>query len=132
VRPASDVVLYDGACPFCRRSAAALLRLAEGDLVSVSFREPGALGRFPGVDPAACERALQLVRADGRVFAGAEGVVQALRRRPLGWALRAYYLPGLRRAADAVYAAVARRRLRLGEGCGAGGEPPADGPCHSP
>jgi predicted DCC family thiol-disulfide oxidoreductase YuxK len=113
--PGRDVLLYDGDCPFCRREAGRLLRwLPEGALQARSFREPGVLDAFPGLDAARCEKALQLVRADGRVFAGAEGVVQALRHRRLGLAARAYYLPGLRQLANSVYAGVARRRFRLG------------------
>jgi len=112
--PPSDVLLYDGACALCRRSAAALLRrVPRGSLEAVSFREPGVLDRFPGLGRESCERALQVVRSDGRVFSGAEAVVQALRRRPAGWLLKAYYLPGLRQAAEAAYSAVAGRRFRL-------------------
>jgi len=115
-----DVLLYDGACALCRRSAAALLRrLPREGVEAISFRAPGALERFPGVEPEACERALQVVRADGRVFSGAEAVVQVFRGGPAGWLLRAYYLPGVRQAADAAYAAVARRRFRLRERPGA-------------
>jgi predicted DCC family thiol-disulfide oxidoreductase YuxK len=110
-----DVLLYDGACAFCSRWAARLLRwLPAGSVEALSFREPGALERFPGVTPERCERALQLVRADGRVFQGAEAAVQALRHRRWGRLAFAYYLPGARQAADAVYRLAARNRFRIG------------------
>jgi predicted DCC family thiol-disulfide oxidoreductase YuxK len=121
-----DVLLYDGACTFCTRWAARLLRwLPAGEIDALSFREPGALARFPGVSAERCERALQLVRADGRVFEGAEGLVQALRRRRWGLFARAYYAPGIRQLADAAYRLTARNRFRLGGGCaGACAAPP--------
>jgi len=110
-----DTLVYDGACALCRSSARGLARLLPPErLEAISFRDPGVLGRFPGLDEAACDREVKLVRSDGRVFSGAEAVVQALRGRPFGLLLRAYYLPGMRQVGDRLYRAVARRRARLG------------------
>lgn len=121
-RPGRDVLFFDGACPACRGAAARLARRAgPGSLEARSFRAPGALDGFPELDPERCRLALHLVRADGEVFAGAEAVVQALRRRWLGRLGRLYYLPPFRRLAEAAYRAVARRR-RLDPG------EPGDGP----
>ncbi len=119
--PGHDVLLFDGACPACRRAVARLQRrLGPEPLEARSFRAPGALDAFPDLDRERCQRALHLVRADGEVFAGAEAVVQAMRHRQLGRLARLYYLPPLRRLADAIYGAVARRRRldpgELGEG----------------
>jgi predicted DCC family thiol-disulfide oxidoreductase YuxK len=72
------------------------------------------LDRFPGLDERDCDREVKLVRADGQIFSGAEAVVQAVRRRPLGFLLRAYYFPGLKQACNRLYRTVARRRARLG------------------
>jgi predicted DCC family thiol-disulfide oxidoreductase YuxK len=113
VPPGHDVLLYDGACAFCRRAAGTLARSLPHETATSSFRDPGALGRFPGLDATRCESALQLVRKDGAVFSGVEALVQSLRRRWYGPLLRAYYLPGLRSLADAIYRAVARRRRHL-------------------
>jgi predicted DCC family thiol-disulfide oxidoreductase YuxK len=119
--PGHDVLLFDGACAFCSRWAARLLRwLPEGAVEARSFREPGALALLPGVSPERCERALQLVRADGRVFEGAEAAVQALRHGRWGLLARAYYAPGIRQAADAVYRLTAGNRFRIGGGGCAG------------
>jgi predicted DCC family thiol-disulfide oxidoreductase YuxK len=111
--PGHDVVLYDGACSFCRRAAGTLARSLPPEAATSSFRDPGALRRFPGLDATRCASALQLVRKDGVVFSGVEAVVQALRGRWYGPLLRAYYLPGVRPLADAAYRAVARRRQHL-------------------
>lgn len=79
-----------------------------------SFREEGALRRYPRLDVTACESAIQLVRKDGVVFAGAEALVQALRGRWYGRLLRLYYVPGVRAVADALYGSVARHRFGPG------------------
>jgi predicted DCC family thiol-disulfide oxidoreductase YuxK len=105
------VLLYDGACRLCRRAAAGLAHLLPAETATSSFRDAGVLRRFPRLDVAAAESAIQLVRKDGMVFAGAEALVQALRGRWYGALLRLYYVPPLRRAADAAYGAVARRRF---------------------
>lgn len=119
-----DTVLFDGHCRMCVGAAKALVRWVPPDRVRLrSFREPGALEPFPQVTPEQCERAMQYVRADGRVFQGAEAIVQALRHRPLGKLAAAYYAPGLRQLLDALYGWVARRRFKL-----AGRECP-DGAC---
>lgn len=111
--PGHDVLLYDGACGLCRRSAARLATLLPEETATSSFREANALRGFPGLDAARCEVALQLVRKDGTVFEGVEAVVQSLRGRWYGPLLRAYYLPGVRAVADAAYRGVARRRFHL-------------------
>lgn len=117
--PGRDIVLYDGHCRFCVGSAKQLRRLLGDSGVELrSFREEGVLAAFPGVSLERCEQAMQYVRADGRVFEGAEAVVQALGRRPWGVVLKVYYVPGLRQLADALYRLVARYRFRIaGRAC---------------
>lgn len=108
------MLLYDGACSLCRRAAARLAVAMDREAAVRSFRDEGALRRFPRLDVDACASAIQLVRKDGVVFAGVEALVQALRARWYGRLLRrVYYLPGVRYAAEAAYAAVAHRRFRL-------------------
>ena len=111
--PGHDVLLYDGACHLCRRAVTRVTRVVPDTTATHSFREAGVLPRFPRLDVAACEAAIQLVRDDGMVFAGAEALVQALRRRWYGRLLRVYYVPGVRWVADAVYASIARSRFEL-------------------
>jgi predicted DCC family thiol-disulfide oxidoreductase YuxK len=116
---ASPVVIYDGACRFCVRQAARLARLSGGRVRLESFREPGVLERYPGLDAAACEQALQLVEPNGRITGGAAAVARTLALRPLFRpALWLYRLPVLRQLLDAGYRVVARNRFRLpGETC---------------
>ena len=117
--PGHDIVLYDGHCRLCLGAAKQLRRLlGEHGTELRSFREDGVLERFPNVTLARCENAIQYVRADGHVFEGAEAVVRALGRRPLGRLLYVYYVPGLRQVADWLYGLVARYRFRIaGRAC---------------
>jgi predicted DCC family thiol-disulfide oxidoreductase YuxK len=113
--PGRYVVLYDGHCRFCTAGARKLARLARpGALDLVSFQDPGALDRFPGLTHEACMRQMYLVTPSGRVHGGFEAAVQALATRPLlGLVARAYYLPGLRQLCDTVYKVIAANRYRL-------------------
>lgn len=117
--PGHDVILFDGHCRLCRGAAKQFERLLGGRGTELrSFREEGVLAAFPGVSAERCELKMQLVQADGRVFEGAEAVVQALGRRPLGKLLFVYYVPGLRQVADWLYGVIARYRFRIaGRSC---------------
>jgi predicted DCC family thiol-disulfide oxidoreductase YuxK len=122
--PGHDVILFDGHCRICSAGARKLERLLGSRGTELcSFRDEGVLGRFPGLAYERCEKAMQLVQADGRVVEGAEAIVQALGRRVWGRLLYVYYVPGLRQLADALYGVVARYRFRI-----AGRECP-DGAC---
>jgi predicted DCC family thiol-disulfide oxidoreductase YuxK len=113
--PQRDVLFYDGDCVFCRGSVDRLKRwVPRADVEYRSFRDPGALDSFPGLTMDRCERAMQFVRKDGRVFDGMEAIVQLLRSRAIGPLALAYYVPGIRQLADLVYWIVARNRFRIG------------------
>ena len=113
--PGKYVVLYDGHCPFCTRQSRRLARLAHpGVLETVSFQEPGVLEQFPGLTYEACMKAMHLITPDGRIFLGAEAIVQALTtRRLFVWVLWLYYLPGLRQLVNGLYAFIAANRYRF-------------------
>ena len=111
----------------CVSQTARLARLSRGRITTVSFREPGVLGRFPGVTAEACEREMKLVDRDGRVFGGAAAVAKALAvsHPVIGSPALLYFLPGIRSLADRVYAWVARNRFRISRRTA----PCADGAC---
>lgn len=122
--PMLGALLYDGHCRFCSKAARTLNGLAAGKLELRSFRDEEVLTRFPQVKPERCEKAMQLILRDGRVFEGAEGAVQALQGRWFGKLALVYYLPGVRQLANALYAVIARYRFRIaGRQC-------VDGTCH--
>lgn len=128
--PGRYVLLYDGLCKFCIAGARKLAALARpGILDLVSFQEPGALDRFPGIPLEACLRQMYLVTPDGRVYGGFEAAVCAVAtRRGIGLLAYAYYLPGLRWLLDTWYAWIAARRYRIMGKAVAAGEC-ADGTC---
>lgn len=112
---ARPVLLYDGHCRFCIAQADRLSRWTGDRLRLVSFRDPGVLARYPSITPEACEAAMQLVLADGRVVAGGEAAARALALRPVLVPLAAlYFVPGVRQLADLVYRLIARNRFHLG------------------
>ncbi|WP_371878261.1 thiol-disulfide oxidoreductase DCC family protein [Myxococcus landrumensis] len=117
--PGHDVLLYDGHCRICSGAAREFKRLLGGRGTELrSFRDDGVLEAFPGISPERCEKAMQLVQADGRVLEGAEAIVRALGRHPLGRLLYVYYVPGLRQLADVLYGAIARYRFKIaGRNC---------------
>lgn len=122
--PGHDVILFDGHCRLCSAAARKLERLLSSRGTELrSFRDDGALSALPGVAYERCEKAMQLVQADGRVVEGAEAIVRALGRRVWGLPLYVYYVPGLRQLVDLLYGVVARYRFRI-----AGRECP-DGAC---
>ena len=114
MQPSTPVLLYDGHCRFCTGAAKRFRQLIpEGAVELKSFREAGVLESLPQVTLERCERAMQYLEPDGRVFEGAEAVVRALCHRWYGQAALVYYVPGLRQLADAVYATIARNRMRI-------------------
>ena len=122
--PGRYVLIYDGLCRFCTAGARRFARwMGRVDVELLDFQRPGALDRFPGLTHDHCMRAMQLVAPDGRVFRGAEAVAQTLAtRRILGAAAYLYYVPGLRRLLDWLYARVAANRYRIMGKAVAGGE----------
>ncbi|TMA88654.1 MAG: DUF393 domain-containing protein [Deltaproteobacteria bacterium] len=108
------VLVYDGHCRFCLREARRLERWLGGQIRLESFRDAGVLERHPALTPEACEQAMQLVAADGRIWSGAAAAARALRLRPLlaplGWL---YEVPGLRQLFDRTYRLIARNRFRI-------------------
>jgi predicted DCC family thiol-disulfide oxidoreductase YuxK len=113
--PGTNVVLYDGLCRFCTAQSKHLIALARpGAVELVSFQDPGALDRFPGLTHALCMQAMILVTPEGRVVRGFEAAVRAVATRPiLKYIAYLYYLPGLRQLCDLVYRMIAANRYRI-------------------
>jgi len=108
-------ILYDGACPLCRREVRLLARRDRGR---------GRLGRVdisaPGFDPARYGSSRESLMArihgvlpDGRLVEGVEVFRRAYAAVGLGWLLAWTRLPLLGALADAGYRWFARNRLRL-------------------
>lgn len=115
----SDVLLFDGHCRFCKKTALELRARSGGTLTLQSFREIDPADY--GVTLAACEKQVHLL-FDGRIEGGVGAIVQALRHRWYGVFLKLLLLPGIRAIAEAVYMQISKRRFKLAGGC-------ADGNC---
>lgn len=80
-------VLYDGACPLCRREIALYQRSAadaELRFCDISRTDIGASGVPPGLTRAQLLARFHVRRGDGQVFSGARAFVQLWQALP-GW-----------------------------------------------
>ncbi len=108
-------LLYDSACPFCRREVEWLkrrdrdARLAVVDIAADGF-DPG---RF-GLTPADVVAELHGVLPDGRVTRGMESMRRAWSAVGIGWAMAPTGWPVLRVFFDLGYRVFARYRVPLG------------------
>lgn len=106
------MLLFDGDCGFCTRSAAVLKRLRlDAEVTPWQFSD---IGRY-GITADQAMDAVQFVAADGSVASGHHAIAGVLRTgglplRILGVLL---VLPGLSPLAGLVYRVVARYRYRL-------------------
>lgn len=109
--PLRPVVLFDGECRFCQQWAGHW-RQAYGARLDVVPSQSGR-ERFPEIPAGAYDDALQLIEADGAVYAGAWAVLRAraLGRGSRGPALWCYEtIPGAALLAETGYRIVARHR----------------------
>jgi predicted DCC family thiol-disulfide oxidoreductase YuxK len=112
------VLLYDGQCPFCRRSARLLAQLAGQRVEVLAYQQ--AAPRFAGMSPFELNQAAHLVYPDGSVVRGSQAIAAVLAAGGIGWPLRAWRRwPWLARASERLYRIVARHRPRCGSGCSA-------------
>jgi predicted DCC family thiol-disulfide oxidoreductase YuxK len=108
-------LLYDGACPFCRREVEWLERrdragrLAAEDISALGF-DPTKYGLCR--DEVA--RVLHGVKPDGSVLKGMEAVREAYGTVGLGWLVAPTRLPLLRTASNCLYRLFARYRMPFG------------------
>jgi predicted DCC family thiol-disulfide oxidoreductase YuxK len=107
------VVLYDGACRFCRWSARTIARLDRRQrLAFLPFADPLAVTLLEPLPPEEKTASWRLAEPDGRLLAGAAAGASLLAHLGAGRVADA-----ARRQShllDRVYALVARRRRRLG------------------
>lgn len=134
--PAEDklYVIYDGNCRLCLASVAKLNELpTRSALHFIPIGQLEALegDRLPvnalrGIDNETLYEKIHVVDGDGRVFAGADGIVRILRTvKGLKRLSVLYRIPGMRRMADRLYRYIADRRYewfgRAGQSCSING-----------
>src|SRR5262245_9919975 len=111
------VVLYDGACPLCRKSVR-LLRSLDwyNALAFANVRDPEQVPQLPQpVEPKRLLEEMHLLTPDaGHIYHGFRALRWMAWRLPLLWALAPFlYLPGMESLGQRLYLWVARNRFRL-------------------
>ena len=114
----SDVrhtVVFDGECGVCLRSVEILRRWdTEDRLRCIPFQGPGVMERYPEITEREFREAVQVIAPDGRRWAGADAVEQALRLTPKGRRVAwLFSLPFARPIARRFYRWFARNRWRF-------------------
>ena len=112
---AGDVVIYDGACPFCCGQIDRLRRLDRGGrLAFVPSQDPLVRERFPDLTAERLQSEMVVVDRHGRRHGGADAVRYLSRRLPrLWWVMPVLHVPGTMPLWRWLYRWVARRRYRL-------------------
>lgn len=106
------ILVFDGDCAFCTRSAlAAKRRLRLNHVEPWQSLDLQSLG----LTEEQCARAVQWVEPDGSVMSGEHAVIGALRGAGGAWSVagRAMDLPGLRQVTGMTYRLVARNRHKM-------------------
>lgn len=119
-RPKRLTVLYDGDCGFCSLTVDVLGELDLGrrlEFVPLQHAYAHAAER-PELaliaDTYPLEQSIHVRRADGRVSAGGEAVLEILEALPAGWLFRPWWVvPGLTALLDAGYNVIADRRGQI-------------------
>ena len=110
VPDARPTLIYDGECGICRRWVTYWARLTGSRVVYRPYQD--AAQDFPAIPIEDFRRAIQLVEADGKVYAGAAASYRVLRHAPgrrTGWWLYAH-VPGFAPATECSYRFFARHR----------------------
>jgi predicted DCC family thiol-disulfide oxidoreductase YuxK len=108
------VVLYDGACKFCRCCVAMILWWdREQRLNPVEIQSPDGQHLLTDVPPTERLRSAHIVLADGIVLSGADAAPTLLRALPMGGSL-AVVVSALMPLSAAIYRVVAKSRGLVG------------------
>ncbi|AMV33433.1 hypothetical protein VN12_15005 [Pirellula sp. SH-Sr6A] len=122
--PASDVVLFDGQCNFCRRQTDHLRRFdGKNRLRFVSLHDPCVAVDYPDLTHEMLMEQMWVVAPDGRRFGGADALRYLSRRLPLLWPIAPIlHLPFSMPVWRWLYRQIAKRRYRIaGKNCDEGG-----------
>lgn len=104
-------LLYDGACPLCRREIALVRRLTSKNKVAFVDVHTLAPEHYPpGKNQADLLLDLHLVWPDGHIDQGLDANVRLWRQTPFGWLWRVFDLPLVRPMAHWTYRRWADRR----------------------
>jgi predicted DCC family thiol-disulfide oxidoreductase YuxK len=111
-------ILYDGECALCRRSVEFWRDTFERQGFEFEALQTAWVRATLGLGDAELLREMRVKLRDGRVFGGAEAIVELAQHvwwaRPLVWLARA---PAVKRLLRAIYRGIAARRKCEGAAC---------------
>lgn len=110
------IVIYDGECPYCRRQVDRIHRMDKRGVFDCVPRQAEGLDqRYPRLAEGDFNTGMRLIEPDGTIHVAADAVYHIARRLPAtGWFAWLYRVPGLKQICRAVYAWIARNRMKLG------------------
>jgi predicted DCC family thiol-disulfide oxidoreductase YuxK len=114
-RAGKFAVIFDGACPKCRKSIKGLQALADPEsLETIDLQDPDLVRRFPNLRRDELLREIHVIDDTGQIWRGADAIRETLSRqhgvaRVLSWLWR---IPGLGRFAEHEYRRIAATRHR--------------------
>lgn len=108
--PGEHLLVYDGECGFCLRSAGFVRRRARVPVRLVPFTELDGWGVLTSLDDAQIARSAHYVTPDGIEYHGGESITRSLRLVRFGAAAGLLDLPGLALVREWLYALVAGNR----------------------
>jgi predicted DCC family thiol-disulfide oxidoreductase YuxK len=112
-------VLYDHACPMCRREALWIKRRdTRGKIELEDISSSGFQAERYGLDQATVEGTIHGILPDGSVVTGVEVFRRMYAAVGLGWVLAPTRWPLLRPLANRAYRLFARYRVRVGAAIG--------------
>ena len=111
----ATVMLYDGWCSLCTKSAEKFRTLDDGRGIveCVDLRVENALLEKHGLDASEVRRVMHVITPDGEVLVAMDALREILRVLGRGWMLGWTRVPIVRWCCDRVYLLFARHRLRF-------------------
>jgi len=108
------IILYDGWCSLCTKSAAKLRNLDNnrGLLELIDLREHPALIEQHKLDPNQVRRVMHAITPDATVLTAMDALRHTMRLVGRGWMLNWTRLPILRPLTDRLYISLAKNRHR--------------------
>ena len=107
-------LLYDGACPVCRREVLWLYRRRPEAIQAVDTSAENFDAAVFGLNAEQVDAALYGIRPDGSITVGMDSLREGYRLAGLGWLITWTGWWPARPAFDAFYRGFARNRMRIG------------------
>ena len=113
-------LLYDGACPVCRREVLWLRNRRPDAIAAVDIADADFDAAAYGLRPEQVDAALYGIRPDGSITVGMDSLREGYRQAGLGWLIGWTSRWPARPLFDAFYRRFARNRMRIGRWLGRG------------